>query len=266
MSQLPRSSMYALSTVFLSFLVTLSAFAVNPRRGTSIYKDLITKELITSNGKTRAYYLYVPKSVKPSDHAPLLVTLHGSGHNGLSLVEKWNDLAEKEGFIVAGPDSLDPAVWNTPRDGPDFLHELVEALKAKYPIDPRRVYLFGHSGGACFALQIGLLESEYFAAVAIHAGALRGGQYSLIDYADRKIPMGIWVGTIDPNFPLPAVRDTRDQLKAHGVPVEMTEIPNHNHWYYDLAPKINREAWDFLKKNELSADPKYRQYDIRDKN
>jgi predicted esterase len=225
----------------------------------------INKELITSNGKTRAYYLYVPKSVKASIPAPLLVTLHGSGHNGLSLVEKWTDIADKEGFIVAGPDSLDSAVWNTPLDGPDFINELVEALRAKYTIDPRGVYLFGHSAGACFALQLGLLESQYFAAIAIHAGALREGQYGMIGYADRKIPMGIWVGTIDPMFPLLAVRETRDQLKAHGLPVEMTEIPNHNHWYYDLAPKINREVWDFLKKNELSADPKYQQYDVQDR-
>ncbi len=31
---------------------------------TASAKDDITKELITSNGKTRAYYLYVPSTVK----------------------------------------------------------------------------------------------------------------------------------------------------------------------------------------------------------
>jgi hypothetical protein len=61
------------------------------------------------------------------------------------------------------------------------------------------------------------------------------------------------------------VRGTRDQLNAHGIPVELTEIPNHNHWYYDLAPKINREVWDFLKKNELSTDPKYHEYQFQGK-
>ncbi|HEY6328457.1 MAG TPA: alpha/beta hydrolase-fold protein [Blastocatellia bacterium] len=225
----------------------------------------INKELITSNGKTRVYYLYVPKPIKGSVQVPLLVTLHGSGHNGLSLVEKWTDIADKEGFIVAGPDSQDPAVWNIPGDGPDFIHELVEYLKTKYPINPRKVYLFGHSGGACFALQIALMESNYFAAMAIHAGALREDQYRIIDYAERKIPMGIWVGTVDPYFPLDAVHGTRDQLKAHGVPVELTEIPKHNHWYYDMAPKINREAWDFMKKSELTADPQYKEYQFRAK-
>jgi len=223
--------------------------------------SLITKELLTSGGHTRAYYLYIPKSVKPS--APPLVTLHGSGHNGLSLVEKWNGLAEKEGLIVAGPDSLNPASWNMPADGPDKLHDLVEALKGKYSIDSRRVYLFGHSGGACFALEVALLESRYFAATAIHAGALPSNQVRLIEHAERKIPMAIWVGTRDEFFPLQAVRGTRDQLNAQGFSVQLTEMPGHTHWYYDVAGSINRDAWEFLKKQTLEADPAYENYDFK---
>jgi hypothetical protein len=42
--------------------------------------------------------------------------------------------------------------------------------------------------------------------------------------------------------------------------VELTEIPGHDHWYYDLAPKINLRAWEFLKKYELETDPVYRTF------
>ena len=74
------------------------------------------------------------------------------------------------------------------------------------------------------------------AAAAVHAGALREPQqYAVIDSAQRKIPIAIFVGTKDPYFPLEAVRATRDALKAHGFPVELTEIPGHDHVYYDLA-------------------------------
>ena len=151
------------------FLIPILLLLVSASASAS---DDITKELITSNGKTRAYYLYVPSTIKPGSPAPLIVMLHGSGRVGMSLVEKWKDLAKKEGFIIAGPDSLDTRVWGMPQDGPDFLRDLVEELKAKYPINPRRVYLFGHSGGAIFALMMSLMESEYFAACAVHAGAL----------------------------------------------------------------------------------------------
>src|SRR5215216_5434519 len=134
-------------------------------------KDDIMKELITSNGKTRAYYLYVASTIKAPTPAPLIVMLHGSNRTGVTLVEKWKDFARKEGIILAGPAS-DLRGWGSPQDGPDFLRDLVEELKTKYPVNPRRVYLFGHSAGAVFALEMSLMESQYFAATAIHAGAL----------------------------------------------------------------------------------------------
>ena len=225
-------------------------------------KDDITKELITSNGKTRAYYLYVPSTIQTSTPAPLIVMLHGSGRTGISLVEKWKDLAKKEGIIIVGPDSLDTRGWGSPQDGPQYLYELVEQLRTKYPVNPRRIYLFGHSAGASFSLHMSLLESEYFAAAAIHAGALSNEDDGLIELAKRKTPISIQVGDSDQYFPLAAVRATKDRLNAAGFSVELIEIPNHDHWYYDMAPKINRTAWDFLKKHELAADPKYRKYNF----
>jgi tetratricopeptide (TPR) repeat protein len=230
---------------------------------TSALAQKIGKETIVSEGKKRSYYIYVPKSLQPSSSVPLIVLLHGSNHIGLSLAEKWNTLAEKEGVIIVAPDSADPAVWSIPRDGPVFLHELVESLKTKYPINPKRVYLFGHSGGAVFALLMSLYESEYFAATAIHAGALNPDTYDLIDLAKRKTPIQIQVGTVDASLPLPDVRATRDLLDTHGFPVQLIEIPQHNHWYYDLAPKINQAAWDFLKTQELSGEPRFEEYKFR---
>ncbi|HET9785843.1 MAG TPA: dienelactone hydrolase family protein [Pyrinomonadaceae bacterium] len=222
-------------------------------------KDDIVKELMKSNGKTRVYYLYVPSTVKTS--APLVITLHGSNRTGVTLVEKWKDYAKKEGIILVGPDASNLQGWNSPNDGPDFLYELVEALKAKYPVNARRVYLFGHSAGAAFALHMSLMESEYFAATAVHAGALRSDEeMNLIRLAKRKIPISIQVGDSDQFFPLKEVRATRDALKDAGLPVDLIEIENHDHWYYDKASKFNQTAWEFLKKHELAGDPRFQKY------
>jgi poly(3-hydroxybutyrate) depolymerase len=242
--------------------ITLTAVVVLMLSSLAQAKDDITKELITSNGKTRVYYLYVPSTIQASTPAPLIVTLHGSNRTGSSLVEKWKDLAKKEGIILAGPDAIDLRGWGAPQDGPFYLYELVESLRTKYPINPRRIYLFGHSAGASFALQMSLLESEYFAATAIHAGALGRDDDALIELAKRKTPISIQVGDSDQYFPLQAVRSTKDRLNAAGFAVELIELQNHDHWYYDLAPKINRTAWDFLKKYELPADPKYIKYNF----
>lgn len=239
-------------------ILLLSILFVAPARPVSSQE--IAKELITSQGKKRAYYLFVPDKLNPATPVPLIVLLHGSGRNGLSLVEKWKDLAKKEKVIVVGPDSLNSQGWSIPEDGPDYIRELIDVLKAKYPLNMRRLYLFGHSAGAGQALYLSLLESEYFAATAVHAGALRAEGDAVIERAQRKIPIAIFVGTNDQFFPLAVVRATRDALNARGFNSQLTEMKDHTHWYYDRAPEINKNAWEFLKGHELGAEPRYKQY------
>ena len=246
------------SLIFLLCSLVLCSSTVSAQ-GKSDNPNKIVKESILSNKKKRTFYLYVPASAKAP--APLIVLLHGSGRDGMSLIEKWRELADKEGIIIVGPDSDGASGWSMPRDGPDFLRDLVEDLKSKYPINPRRVYLFGHSAGAVFALIMSIVESDYFAATAIHAGAFRQPEeYKTISEGSHRIPIAIWVGTQDQYFSLRDVRATRDAFRSKGFTLEVTEMPGHNHWYYDLAPSINASAWEFLKKYELTSDPRYSPY------
>ena len=110
------------------------------------------------------------------------------------------------------------------------------------------------------ALMLAPLESQYFAAAAAHAGGLLPDSHMLADRAVRKIPVAIWSGTADRTVPIEFVRATRDAFTARGLAVELTEMKNHTHWYYDRASEINRNVWDFLKKHELPADPVFTQY------
>ena len=226
-----------------------------------VFAAKVEKQTLTSRGKTRTYYLFVPDGIDAAKPVPLIVTLHGSGRDGASLVDKWKSLAQKEHIILAGPDSTNSRQWESPEDGPVLLHDIVEALKAKYPIDGRRVYLFGHSAGAVFALQTAMIESEYFAAVAIHAGALPPDRYSLLEFPSRKVPFAIISGTKDPNFPIESVRATRDELKKQGFIVELTEVPYHTHDYYSTADSTNKVAWEFLQKYSLPRDAKFIEYE-----
>ena len=222
-------------------------------------KAQITKQTIEFGGKKRAYYLYVPEKVasKPA----LILTLHGSGRDGSSLVEKWKDIADKEGFILAGPNSMDPTRWSSKDDSEEFLRELVEQLIGQYSIDPKRVFLFGHSAGAVYALNLSMSQSEYFAATAIHAGSWRSSEeLDIIRLAKRKTPIAIIVGDVDQYFPLDSVKKTEELLKSNQFPIQVTVMKGHDHWYYDLAKDINRNAWAFLKQHSLEADPKFTHY------
>jgi poly(3-hydroxybutyrate) depolymerase len=74
---------------------------------TTVFAANIEKKTITSGGIARTYYLLVPESVTKEHPAPLIVMLHGSGRRGNLLLEHWKSLAEKEGIVLAGPDSFD---------------------------------------------------------------------------------------------------------------------------------------------------------------
>jgi poly(3-hydroxybutyrate) depolymerase len=147
------------------------------------------KQTLTSQGTSRTYYTFVPE--KLTAPAPLLLLLHGSGRDGMSQIDEWKTLAEKEGIILAAPDSANSREWSMNTDGPEFLHDVVEAVRAKNSVDGKRIYIFGHSAGAVFALYMGVMESRYFAAAGVHAGARE----------KISIPISIWQSA---KFPSPS--------------------------------------------------------------
>jgi len=239
-------------------LVLLVALAVSAAAA-----DKVTRETMTSGGKSREYFAYVPGTLKADAEAPLLVLLHGSGRDGKTIEDPWTKLARQEGIILVGPNSTDRSGWDLRMDGPYLIADLVDVVRSSHKIDLKRIYLFGHSAGAIQGLMLGLLESEYFAAVAVHAGALPKSSWDLIDMADRKIPFGIWVGTNDNLFPVAAVEATKTAFEQKGFSLLFRPIKNHTHNYYQRADEINREAWTFMKDHRLVHNPRFKEYDLK---
>lgn len=225
--------------------------------------DKVEKLTFEAAGQKRTYYLFIPEKAAAGP-SPMILLLHGSGHDGKSLVDPWLPLAKSEGIVLLAPSASDPQAWRIPEEGPDFIHDLVEMVRSAHSIiDPRRMYIFGHSAGATHGLDLGLLESEYFAAVAVHAGIVSPELEDVLARTPRKIPVAIWVGTQDNFFPLAVVRRTRDALNAHGFDAQLIEIKNHTHDYYGSSADINKQAWTFLKRQSLGADPRFQPYDVK---
>lgn len=225
----------------------------------TLHAQKVTKQTLTAANQTRTYYSFLPDG---TDTVSLIVLLHGSGRDGTTLIDPWRSLAAKERIALVAPDSIERQGWNLAGDGPAFFHDLVEAVRGGGRIDPRRMYLFGHSAGGHHAIDLALLESEYFAAAAVHAGVLTHDHEMMSQQADRKIPIAMWSGSDDRFVPAQVARQTRDFLNNRGFTVKLTEMPRHTHDYYGRASEINRAAWDFLKEHRLEADPKYKQYAI----
>ena len=220
----------------------------------------IVKQSFTFQGQSRTYYLDVPDSAKGP--APLLVLLHGSGGNGAFIAELWKDPAEREGVILLAPDSArTDKGWDLHTDGPDYIHDAIAEVAATHPVDYRRLYVFGQSGGAVYALTLAMLESEYFAAIAFHAGGWRRpAEYAALNFAQRKIPIAFAVGDLDEYFPLASVKNTERLLTEAGFPAELTVLPGRHHSLKDVPDGYLDTVWNFLKGHALSDVPRYAEY------
>jgi len=223
----------------------------------------VQKLTFGSGGTNRTYYLFIPEKASTGAPAPMLLLLHGSGRDGKSQMDQWVSLAKTEGVVLVAPDASDSRAWRVPQEGPDFFHDLVELVRVSNDVvDERRIYVFGHSAGAIHALDLGLLESRYFAAIPAHAGIVSPEVAPFMQQAPRKIPIAIWVGTADPLFPVMTVRRTQAALNDAGFDAKLTEIKGHTHDYYSRAADINKQVWAFLKDQKLPDAPFFQPYQL----
>ena len=210
----------------------------------------VTKLSFDFSGKSRSYYCFAPDL---NQRLPLVVLLHGGAGNGGSITHSWKGLAAKNNFIIVAPDALRPSTWDTVADPPAFLHAVVDQVAATHAIDRNRIYLYGYQGGGVYALALTLIDSEYFAATAANAGALRPQDYGLFSLAKRKMPVAMWVGKGDMTSRPNIATATRDAFRAHGFRVEFTVALNHDKLGYEWSwDDVNWEAWHFLRQKQLS--------------
>jgi len=211
-------------------------------------------------GVQRSYVLCLPPDLKPN--LPVLLLLHGSGSSGARMAALWQDFAARERIIVVAPDARHNEAWNLKDDSPDFLHAIVNGIETRYSADRRRLYLFGQSGGAVYALTLAMLESDYFAAVAVHAGGWRSSaEFKAIQFARRKIPIKIIVGDRDEYFSMSSVHRTQGGLSAAGFPIELEIVPGQHHGFIpQIAAATEESAWRFLAPTTLLENPVFVEY------
>lgn len=118
------------------------------------------------------YRLYVPRT--PARR--LLVTLHGVSGDENTYFGPFTDgrlpqLAEQRGYLIASPNGRGPVGGYIGASRQD-VYDVRERALALFGMDPRQVYLTGHSMGAMGAWQIALEKPELWAAIAPVAGAM----------------------------------------------------------------------------------------------
>ena len=169
---------------FLLSIVLVAACSSSQAQQRSRGKELISPSddsgKLSDQGQLRTYYLYTPKSYNPNRPMPLVLVFHGSNGTGHSIadVTRFNDLAEKKGFIVVYPDGINHN-WRIRRGGfypkvddVSFVAALIDHLKQVRNIDSHRIYATGFSKGAILTQDLACELSNQIAAFASVAGAL----------------------------------------------------------------------------------------------
>jgi poly(3-hydroxybutyrate) depolymerase len=213
---------------------------------------MVQSKTVASQTVVRPYHLYIPASVSRDTPVPLLIVLHGSGGSAQRMVERWTSLADEQGFVIAGPQSKDPLRWQLREDPAELFRDLIGDIASAQAVDTRRIYLFGHSGGAVYALSLSMMQAKFFAATAVHAGAWRERQeFKVAQLATRKIPVMLFIGNRDEYFSVDSVKQTAAQLRKAQHEVSLIIMPRHDHDYGEVAESVNAQAWAFLHTHVL---------------
>ncbi len=139
-------------------------------------------------GGDRPVEVRVPEGYDRKKPAPLLLMLHGFSAGALSFefYLKMSSIADAHGFFYVAPEgTVDHAgnrFWNateaccdddhTGVDDVKYLTGLIEEIKAFYAIDPKRIYVLGHSNGGFMANRLACDRADLFAAAVSLAGAV----------------------------------------------------------------------------------------------
>ena len=194
------------------------------------------------DGKARQYHAY-----KASSPSSILLLLHGSNRNGASLIDKWQSLANRHRILLIAPDSLAKQGWSSRSDSIAFMQALIKHAKSAYRVGDVPLYGFGHSAGAIMMTRLSIRTGDMFTRIAVHAGYI-SDQEAMLSQQIRtsKPPLLHILGTKDHIFNVQTAKASAETLARYGQDVTLMTARDHNHWYYDQAPHINKKAWVFL--------------------
>ncbi|MEO6515246.1 MAG: dienelactone hydrolase family protein [Steroidobacteraceae bacterium] len=122
----------------------------------------------------------------------------------------------------------------------DAMH-VFDLIKGEYPIDRKRIFLFGYSAGGQGGHYFAQKYSENWAAVAIGGSMAAVGPFYEVEKV-KKIPMMVYAGSED--TVVPATKAIGEALKEKGVDATVKIYPGATH---DSAPSAAvADAFEFF--------------------
>jgi len=189
----------------IPFMIAALFLAAGPRPVAAGLVDV--PRSLKVGGVERTYRLHVPPAYDGVRPLPLLLLFHGGGGQGAGMarLSGMNQVADRNGFLVAYPDGLNRH-WNDGRsvvrgaDDDAFVRALIDDLSSRYKVDPRRIYATGISNGGFFSEHLVCAMPDRIAAAAMVAATMSVEQYSGCR-PGRAVPVLFILGVEDPLVP-----------------------------------------------------------------
>jgi polyhydroxybutyrate depolymerase len=181
-----------------------------------------TKCTLTSNSKTREYYLILPSNYDSAKPYPVVVELHGMIATAEMALSWFKDIpTNMPDAIYIAPQGLKHAEQGGGANGKEvtgwanvdgediqFMKDLVSATGKDYCVDSARVFAVGFSYGGMFSYAIGCELGGLFRAIAPMSGALLSG----CNLSGKPVAMWGSHGTNDSMVPIASGRQARDKI------------------------------------------------------
>jgi predicted esterase len=187
--------------------------------------------------------VFAPPGGKPETMRPLIVALHGAGGDENMFMDGYGaglikTLARERGAVLATPRT---GAFSG-AGGAEAFDALLETLRTDYRIDPKRVFVLGHSMG-------GMATNALLASRGgkIAAGACLCGFQGFAEGTSGIPPVLIVAGEIDPIVSPARIEPAFRKAKAAGLPVEYRLIANYGHTLTVAKVLPNAVAWLFAR-------------------
>jgi poly(3-hydroxybutyrate) depolymerase len=120
----------------------------------------VIPQVVCADDESQSYALFVPTTYSP-DRAWPVIFAFDPGARGRTPVERYQAAAERYGFIVAGSNNS----RNGSNENSKAILAMTRDVATRFPVDVKRVYLAGMSGGARVALGVALTSPQPVAGV-----------------------------------------------------------------------------------------------------
>ncbi|KRR28613.1 phospholipase [Bradyrhizobium retamae] len=185
------------------------------------------------SGSRGGFSAYVPEYYTPDRALPLVMALHGGSGNGRGFLWSWLRDARSRGAILVAPTATG-STWALMGDDTDTpnLMRILDAVRSRWNVDPRRMLLTGMSDGGTFCYVTGFESASPFTHLAPVSATFHPLMAEMAD-ADRLrgLPVHIVHGRLDWMFPVQVARQTAQALSAAGANVIYRELDDLSHTY-----------------------------------